>query len=119
VLLVFMGAQGLEPPLTLVCSDLHLVMEGYPVNREWRLRSRCCRQGRGDHRGGLGEGGIGARAVVPEPEGPGDQRPRQKHTLSHYRRGSTDSALEAACVYYAGVQLLLPGQDPGLDLGRE
>jgi hypothetical protein len=27
--------------------------------------------------------------------------------------------LEAACVYDAGVQLLLPGQDPGLNLGRE
>lgn len=45
--------------------------------------------------------------------------PNQTHTLSHYRGGSTVSALEAACVYYAGVQLLLPGQDPGLDLGRE
>ncbi len=43
----------------------------------------------------------------------------QKHTLRHYRGGSTVSALEAACVYYAGVKLLLPGQDPGLDLGRE
>ena len=31
VVLVFMEAQGLEPPLTLVCSDLHLEMEGYPV----------------------------------------------------------------------------------------
>jgi len=45
--------------------------------------------------------------------------PDQKHTLSHYRGGSTVSALEAACVYYVGVQLLLPGHDPGLDLGRE
>jgi tetratricopeptide (TPR) repeat protein len=45
--------------------------------------------------------------------------PSQKHTLSHYRGGCTVSALEAACVYYAGVQLLLPGQDPGIDLGRE
>jgi Flp pilus assembly protein TadD len=45
--------------------------------------------------------------------------PNQAHTLRHYRGGSSVSALEAACVYYAGVQLLLPGQDPGLDLGRE
>jgi hypothetical protein len=45
--------------------------------------------------------------------------PDQKHQLRHYRGGSTVSALEAACVYYAGVQLLLPGQDPGIDLGRE
>ncbi len=28
VVVVFMEAQGLEPPLTLVCSDLHLEMEG-------------------------------------------------------------------------------------------
>ena len=33
VVLVFMEAQGLEPPLTLVCSDLHLEMEGYPVEQ--------------------------------------------------------------------------------------
>jgi hypothetical protein len=45
--------------------------------------------------------------------------PNQKHQLRHYRGGSTVSALEAACVYYAGLQLLLPGQDPGIDLGRE
>lgn len=33
VVVVFMEAQGLEPPLTLVCSDLHLEMEGYPVEQ--------------------------------------------------------------------------------------
>ena len=33
VVLVFMEALGLEPPLTLVCSDLHLKMEGYPVEQ--------------------------------------------------------------------------------------
>ena len=45
--------------------------------------------------------------------------PDQKHSLRHYRGGSTVSALQVACLYYVGVQLLLPGQDPGLDLGRE
>jgi len=33
LVVVFMQAQGLEPPLTLVCSDLHLEMEGYPVEQ--------------------------------------------------------------------------------------
>ena len=33
VVLVFLEAQNLEPPLTLVCSDLHLEMEGYPVEQ--------------------------------------------------------------------------------------
>ena len=33
VVLVFMEAQDLEPPLTLVCSELHLEMEGYPVEQ--------------------------------------------------------------------------------------
>jgi len=33
VVLVFMEALGLEPPLTLVCSDLHLEMEGYPIEQ--------------------------------------------------------------------------------------
>ena len=31
LVVVFMEALGLEPPLTLVCSDVHLEMEGYPV----------------------------------------------------------------------------------------
>lgn len=33
IVLVFMEALGLEPPLTLVCSDLHLQMEGYPIEQ--------------------------------------------------------------------------------------
>ncbi len=33
VVLVFMEALGLEPPLTLVCSDLHLQLEGYPIEQ--------------------------------------------------------------------------------------
>jgi len=34
VVVVFMQAQGLEPPLTLVCSDLHLQLEGYRVEQD-------------------------------------------------------------------------------------
>jgi len=33
LVLVFLEAQGLEPPLTLMCSDIHLRMEGYPVEQ--------------------------------------------------------------------------------------
>ena len=33
VVLVFMEAQDLEPPLTLMCSDIHLQMDGYPVEQ--------------------------------------------------------------------------------------
>jgi len=33
VVLVFMEALELEPPLTLLCSDLHLQMEGYPIEQ--------------------------------------------------------------------------------------
>jgi hypothetical protein len=33
VVLVFMEALELEPPLTLVCSDLHLQLEGYPIEQ--------------------------------------------------------------------------------------
>jgi hypothetical protein len=60
-----------------------------------------------------------AEVVALSQRGLAINAPNQKHTLSHYRGGSTVSALEAACVYDAGVQLLLPGQDAGLDLGRE
>jgi len=60
-----------------------------------------------------------AEVVALSQRGLAINDPSQKHTLSHYRGGSTVSALEAACVYYAGVKLLLPGQDPGLDLSKE
>ena len=33
--------------------------------------------------------------------------------------GTSVSALQVACILYVGVQLLLPGQDAGIDLGRE
>jgi hypothetical protein len=33
VVVVFMEAQGLEPPLTLVSSDLHLELVGYPLEQ--------------------------------------------------------------------------------------
>ncbi|MEB3167999.1 MAG: hypothetical protein VKK97_04625 [Synechococcaceae cyanobacterium] len=60
-----------------------------------------------------------AEVVALSQRGLAINDPDQKHSLRHYRGGSTVSALEAACVYYAGVKLFLPGQDPGLDLARE
>ena len=33
VVLVFTEALGLNPPLTLVCSDLHLQLDGYPIEQ--------------------------------------------------------------------------------------
>ena len=33
LVLVFLEAQDMDPPLTLVCSDIHLEMEGYPVEQ--------------------------------------------------------------------------------------
>jgi len=45
--------------------------------------------------------------------------PNQKHQLRHYQGGSTVSALQAACIYYVGIQLLLPDQDAGLDFEKE
>ncbi len=73
-----------------------------------------------DHRGGLGEGReLGRESLALSQRGLAINNPNQKHTLSYYRGGSTVSALEAACVYDAGVQLLLPGDDPGIDLARE
>ena len=60
-----------------------------------------------------------AEVVALSQRGLAINDPSPKHTLSHDRGGSSVSALEAACGYYAGVKPLLPGQDPGLDLGRE
>ncbi len=45
--------------------------------------------------------------------------PSQQHHLRHYKGGRTVSALQAACILYVGLQLLLPGQDAGIDLARE
>jgi tetratricopeptide (TPR) repeat protein len=60
-----------------------------------------------------------AEVVALSQRGLAINNPDQKHTLSHYQGGSTVSALQAACIYYVGVQLLLPGQDAGIDLARE
>jgi hypothetical protein len=60
-----------------------------------------------------------AEVVALSQRGLAINNPDQKHTLSHYQGGSTVSALQAACIYYVGIQLLLPGQDAGLDLARE
>lgn len=45
--------------------------------------------------------------------------PDQKHHLRLYQGGATVSALQVACILYVGVQLLLPGQDAGMDFARE
>ncbi len=45
--------------------------------------------------------------------------PDQKHHLRQYQEGVTVSALQVACILYVGVQLLLPGQDAGIDFARE
>jgi tetratricopeptide (TPR) repeat protein len=60
-----------------------------------------------------------AEVVALSQKGLAINDPNQKHHLRHYRGGSTVSALQAACIYYVGIQLLLPGQDAGIDLARE
>jgi hypothetical protein len=45
--------------------------------------------------------------------------PDQKHHLRQYQEGVTVSALQVACILSVGVQLLLPGQDAGIDFARE
>lgn len=45
--------------------------------------------------------------------------PDQKHHLRLYQGGVTVWALQVACILYVGVQLLLPGQDAGIDFARE
>jgi Flp pilus assembly protein TadD len=60
-----------------------------------------------------------AEVVALSQKGLAINDPNQKHQLRHYQGGSTVSALQAACIYYVGIQLLLPGQDAGIDLARE
>ncbi len=45
--------------------------------------------------------------------------PHRQHYLRHCKGGSTVSALQAACIHCVGIQLLLPGQDAGIDLARK
>jgi hypothetical protein len=61
---------------------------------------------------------LGEVAAVGQ-QGLALNNPDPKHHLQHYRGGSTVSGLQAACILYLGVQLLLPGQDAGIDFGRE
>ncbi len=60
-----------------------------------------------------------AEVVALSQKGLAINNPAQHHRLRHYQGGSTVSALQAACIYYVGIQLLLPGQDAGVDPGRE
>jgi hypothetical protein len=61
---------------------------------------------------------LGEVAAVGQ-QGLALNNPEPKHHLQHYRGGSIVSGLQAACILYVGVQLLLPGQDAGIDLARE
>ena len=45
--------------------------------------------------------------------------PSQQHQRRHDQGGSTVSALQVACILDVGVQLLLPGQEAGINLVRE
>ena len=61
---------------------------------------------------------LGEVAVVGQ-KGLAINNPDQKHHLRQYQGGVTVTALQAACILYVGVQLLLPGQDAGIDFARE
>jgi Flp pilus assembly protein TadD len=60
-----------------------------------------------------------AEAAAVGQKGLAINDPEQIHQLRLYQGGATISALQVACVYYVGVQLLLPGQDAGIDFARE
>jgi tetratricopeptide (TPR) repeat protein len=60
-----------------------------------------------------------AEVVTLSQKGLAINNPDQKHLLRHYQGGTTVSALQAACIYYVGIQMLLPGQDAGIDLAKE
>ena len=60
-----------------------------------------------------------AEAAAVGQKGLAINDPQQMHQLRHYKGGRTVSALQAACILYVGIQLLLPGEDAGIDLARE
>jgi hypothetical protein len=60
-----------------------------------------------------------AEAAAVGQKGLAINDPQQMHQLRQYQGGAPISALQVACVYFVGVQLLLPGQDEGIDFGRE
>jgi hypothetical protein len=61
---------------------------------------------------------LGEVAAVGQ-KGLAINNPDQKHHLRLYQGGVTVSAMQVACILYVGVQLLLPGQDAGIDFARE
>lgn len=60
-----------------------------------------------------------AEAAAVGQKGLAINDPSQMHQLRWYQSGATVSALQVACILYVGVQLLLPGQDAGIDFSRE
>lgn len=68
---------------------------------------------------GEGQKQLLAEAVAVGQKGLAINDPDQRHQLRQYEGGRSVSALEVACILYVGVQLLLPGQDAGIDLARE
>ena len=60
-----------------------------------------------------------AEAAAVGQKGLSINNPEQSHHLQHYRGGATVSALQVVCILYVGMQLLLPGQDAGIDFARE
>jgi hypothetical protein len=61
---------------------------------------------------------LGEVAAVGQ-KGLAINNPYQKHHLRQFQGGVTVSALQLAFILYVGVQLLLPGQDAGIDIARE
>jgi Tfp pilus assembly protein PilF len=60
-----------------------------------------------------------AEAAAVGQKGLAINDPQQMNQLRHYKGGRAVSALQAACILYVGIQLLLPGEDAGIDLARE
>ncbi len=46
-------------------------------------------------------------------------RPEAQLQLRHYRNGEPISHLQAACLLFVGLKLLLPDQESGFDFERE
>jgi hypothetical protein len=65
----------------------------------------------------MGHQGLLAAAVGSKGLAIND--PSQEQQLRHALGRRTVSALQVACSLDVGVQLLLPGQDAGIDLARE
>ena len=88
--------------LISICGNYHNICASHGAGDLWPLQR-----------------GIGARALGPEPAGPGDQQPQPEALAQPLPRWQHRLSPGGCLRLLRGGAAAAAGQDPGIDLGRE